>query len=118
MLSRVATVLARGAFTCRFRLNASGSRLLARKSPPEADHREALMSRRHFLRTSALFGAATVAGHSLAPVVAGAQQAAPARPAKRPTRIVMGGYGPPSTGFSLALKKIGERLEARFGDEV
>ena len=30
----------------------------------------------------------------------------------------MGGYGPPSTGFSLALKKIGDRLEARFGDEV
>jgi tripartite ATP-independent transporter DctP family solute receptor len=30
----------------------------------------------------------------------------------------MGGYGPPSTGFSLALKKIGDRLEARFGDEI
>ena len=30
----------------------------------------------------------------------------------------MGGYGPPSTGFSLALKKIGDRLEAGFGDEV
>ena len=30
----------------------------------------------------------------------------------------MGGYAPPSTGFSLALKKIGDRLEARFGDGV
>jgi tripartite ATP-independent transporter DctP family solute receptor len=30
----------------------------------------------------------------------------------------MGGYGPPSTGFSLALKKIGDRLGARFGDGV
>ena len=30
----------------------------------------------------------------------------------------MGGYGPPSTGFSLALKKIGDRLEAGFGDAV
>ena len=30
----------------------------------------------------------------------------------------MGGYGPPSTGFSLALKKIGDRLEAGFGDGV
>ena len=30
----------------------------------------------------------------------------------------MGGYGPPTTGFSLALKQIGDRLEARFGDEV
>jgi TRAP-type transport system periplasmic protein len=76
------------------------------------------MSRRHFLRTSALFGAAAAAGHALAPAVADAQQSAAAQSAKRPTRIVMGGYGPPSTGFSLALKKIGERLEARFGDDV
>ena len=30
----------------------------------------------------------------------------------------MGGYSPASTGFSLALKQIGDRLEARFGDGV
>ena len=30
----------------------------------------------------------------------------------------MGGYGPASTGFSLALKQIGDRLEAKFGDDV
>jgi tripartite ATP-independent transporter DctP family solute receptor len=30
----------------------------------------------------------------------------------------MGGYGPATTGFSLALKRIGDRLEAKFGDEV
>jgi TRAP-type C4-dicarboxylate transport system substrate-binding protein len=30
----------------------------------------------------------------------------------------MGGYGPATTGFSLALKQIGDRLEARFGDLV
>jgi tripartite ATP-independent transporter DctP family solute receptor len=30
----------------------------------------------------------------------------------------MGGYGPASTGFSLALKRIGDRLTARFGDEL
>ncbi len=30
----------------------------------------------------------------------------------------MGGYGPATTGFSLALKKIGDRLEAKFGDQV
>jgi tripartite ATP-independent transporter DctP family solute receptor len=30
----------------------------------------------------------------------------------------MGGYGPASTGFSLALKRIGDRLTARFGNEV
>jgi TRAP-type transport system periplasmic protein len=30
----------------------------------------------------------------------------------------MGGYGPPTTGFSRALKFIGDRLQARFGDRV
>ena len=29
----------------------------------------------------------------------------------------MSGYGPPTTSFSLALKRIGDRLEARFGDQ-
>jgi TRAP-type transport system periplasmic protein len=32
--------------------------------------------------------------------------------------IRMGGYGPPTTGFSRALKFIGDRLQARFGDRV
>jgi TRAP-type C4-dicarboxylate transport system substrate-binding protein len=30
----------------------------------------------------------------------------------------MGGYGPATTGFSRALKRIGDRLEAQFGDRV
>jgi TRAP-type C4-dicarboxylate transport system substrate-binding protein len=30
----------------------------------------------------------------------------------------MGGYGPPTTSFSLGLKMIGDRLEDQFGDEV
>src|SRR5215471_10137120 len=34
------------------------------------------------------------------------------------TQIRMGGYGPPITGFSRALKRIGDRLEAEFGDRV
>jgi tripartite ATP-independent transporter DctP family solute receptor len=34
------------------------------------------------------------------------------------TQIRMGGYGPPTTGFSRALKLIGDRLEAAFGDRV
>src|SRR5215471_8540800 len=34
------------------------------------------------------------------------------------TQIRMGGYGPPTTGFSRALKRIGDRLEAEFGDRV
>jgi tripartite ATP-independent transporter DctP family solute receptor len=34
------------------------------------------------------------------------------------TQIRMGGYGPPTTGFSRALKRIGDRLEAQFGGRV
>src|SRR5467141_500892 len=34
------------------------------------------------------------------------------------TQIRMGGYGPPTTGFSRALKRIGDRLEAAHGDGV
>jgi TRAP-type transport system periplasmic protein len=30
----------------------------------------------------------------------------------------MGGYGPPTTGFSRSLKFIGERLDAQFGDRI
>jgi TRAP-type C4-dicarboxylate transport system substrate-binding protein len=36
----------------------------------------------------------------------------------RPIQIRMGGYGPPTTGFSKSLKFIGDRLEAEFGDRV
>jgi TRAP-type transport system periplasmic protein len=35
-----------------------------------------------------------------------------------PIQIRMGGYGPASTGFSRALKRIGDRLAAEFGDRV
>jgi TRAP-type transport system periplasmic protein len=35
-----------------------------------------------------------------------------------PIPIRMGGYGPPTTGFSKSLKRIGDRLEAEFGDRV
>jgi TRAP-type C4-dicarboxylate transport system substrate-binding protein len=34
----------------------------------------------------------------------------------KPIQIRMGGYGPPSTGFSKSLKFIGDRLQAEFGD--
>ena len=36
----------------------------------------------------------------------------------KPIPIRMGGYGPASTCFSLALKRIGDRLTARFGDRI
>ena len=35
-----------------------------------------------------------------------------------PIQIRMGGYGPATTGFSLALKRIGDRLTAEFGDRI
>src|SRR3989442_14511288 len=35
-----------------------------------------------------------------------------------PIAIRMGGYGPATTGFSRALKFIGDRLETAFGDRV
>src|ERR1700741_709902 len=34
------------------------------------------------------------------------------------TQIRMGGYGPATTGFSKALKLIGDRLTAEFGERV
>ena len=75
------------------------------------------MSRRRFLKSSALIGAAAMSGGLAATAVAAAQRPSSGT-AKRPTRIVMGGYGPPTTGFSLALKRIGDRLERAFGDAV
>jgi len=35
-----------------------------------------------------------------------------------PIQIRMGGYGPSTTGFSRALKLIGDRLTDKFGDRV
>ena len=76
------------------------------------------MSRRRFLKTAALVGAGVMTGGLGARRSAFAQQRAPTNATKRPIRILMGGYGPPSTGFSLALKRIGDHLKVRFRDEV
>jgi TRAP-type C4-dicarboxylate transport system substrate-binding protein len=35
-----------------------------------------------------------------------------------PIHIRMGGYGPPTTGFSRSLKFIGDRLQKEFGDRI
>src|ERR1700726_627326 len=35
-----------------------------------------------------------------------------------PIPIRMGGYGPPTTGFSRALKRIGDTLTGEFGDRI
>src|SRR3972149_4468384 len=77
------------------------------------------MSRRHFLKSSALIGAAAVTGRFAATASGAVGQQSPSGAAgRRPIRILMGGYGPSSTGFSLALKRIGDRLDAGFGDRV
>ena len=36
----------------------------------------------------------------------------------KPIRIRMGGYGPPTTGFSKSLKFIGDKLQGQFGPRV
>ena len=36
----------------------------------------------------------------------------------KPIHIRMGGYGPPTTGFSRAMKFIGDRLQKEFGDRI
>ena len=76
------------------------------------------MSRRRFLEASVVIGAATLSGAVVPAAVATPRQTTSSAKARRPIRIVMGGYGPPTTGFSQALKQIGDRLSAKFGDGV
>jgi len=76
------------------------------------------MSRRRFLKASALIGAGAISGGFSATSAGAGQQKAPASATKKPIRILMGGYGPPTTGFSLALKMMGDRLEKKFGKDV
>jgi TRAP-type transport system periplasmic protein len=71
------------------------------------------MSRRNFLRSSALLGASAAIG-SLGVSELKAQQ----NPPEGPIRIIMAGYGPPTTSFSLALKRMGDRIEAKFPGDV
>lgn len=52
------------------------------------------------------------------PPALGAARQATHGGSKRPIRILMGGYGPATTGFSLAIKRIGDRLSAKFGDQL
>jgi tripartite ATP-independent transporter DctP family solute receptor len=74
--------------------------------------------RRRFLKESALIGAAALATGFGGPPVLGAARQATNGSSKRPIRILMGGYGPATTGFSLALKRMGDRLQSKFGDQV
>jgi TRAP-type transport system periplasmic protein len=74
------------------------------------------MLRRRFLEASAAIGAAAVGDRWLGTALA--QDKSPTKAGKPRTRIIMGGYSPASTGFSVGLKMIGDRLQSRFGDEV
>ena len=75
------------------------------------------MSRRGFLKASALISlSATSKGLGVS--IAKAQESIPVGTTSKPIRIIMGGYGPPTTSFSLALKRIGDRLTNKFGDMV
>lgn len=76
------------------------------------------MRRRDFLKTPAAIGAGAIAsGVGRFEAGAGAQHA-PAVAVRKPIRILMGGYSPADNGFSLALKRIGDRVTARFGRDV
>ena len=61
---------------------------------------------------------ATLLAGAFAMSSASAQQASAQPAAPDPIRIIMGGYGPATTGFSVALHEIGDRLEAKFGNRV
>jgi tripartite ATP-independent transporter DctP family solute receptor len=75
------------------------------------------MRRRDFLKTSAVAGAGTLAGGITASEAAG-QNRAPAIATRRPIRMILSGYAPANNGFSLALKRIGDRLTAKFKGDV
>ena len=75
------------------------------------------MRRRDFLKTSAVAGAGTLAG-GITPVGAAVQNRAPAIATRRPIRMILSGYAPANNGFSLALKRIGDRLSAKFKGDV
>jgi tripartite ATP-independent transporter DctP family solute receptor len=84
------------------------------------------MRRRDFLAASVMgaIGAAPALAHVAGASALGAasrpasRQTAPAIARRQPIRMFFGGYGPASTGFSLAMKKIGDRLGARFGKDI
>jgi len=83
-----------------------------------------MSTRRDFLKASAVIGAAaaTSAVPELAATPASAQAAdtrkAPAVTRSGPIRILMAGYAPPNNGFSLSLKRIGDRIQTKFGKDV
>lgn len=78
----------------------------------------AAMLRRDFLKSSAVVGAVGLATGAGASLARAGQQGVPAASTDGPIRIFMGGYSPDTTGFSLALKRVGDRVMARFPGDV
>lgn len=75
------------------------------------------MNLRDFAKALPRISAGVMAG-ALLSLDVGAQPATQPDVSEQPIRIVMGGYGQSTTSFSQALKLIGNRLEAKFGDDV
>jgi tripartite ATP-independent transporter DctP family solute receptor len=69
------------------------------------------MLRRRFLKNATALASGITAG-SMGVSALKAQQN------DGPIRIIMAGYGPSTTSFSLALKQIGDHISARFQDDV
>src|SRR5678815_5706011 len=65
-----------------------------------------------------MVGAGAITGAFGTPAAAFAQQKAPRSATTKPIRILLAGYAPPNNGFSLSLKRIGERVQAKFGKDV
>src|SRR5438105_7953908 len=76
------------------------------------------MSRRRFLKASAVIGAGAATGLLTSADGAFAQQKAPRSATTKPIRIRLAGYAPPNNGFSLSLKRIGDRIQTKFGKDV
>jgi tripartite ATP-independent transporter DctP family solute receptor len=72
------------------------------------------MRRRDFLKTAAAAGAGSAAAGIGAPAYA----QAPGTHTRKPFRIVLGGYAPANNGFSFSIKRIGDRLAAKFKGDV
>ena len=65
-----------------------------------------------------MVGAGAITAAFGTPGAALAQQKAPRSATTKPIRILLAGYAPPNNGFSLSLKRIGERVQTRFGKDV
>ena len=74
------------------------------------------MRRRDFLKTTAVAGAGTMAAGAISVRPAFAQ--APHVATRRPIRMLLSGYAPANNGFSLSLKRIGDRMSAKFKGDV